>query len=139
MYLCCLVFFFFSSRRRHTRCALVTGVQACALPIYLASYRDPAVILIDHLKEINVAAELELVDSTMWYNRMTRKDYAIALNNTGIALDEPDVKFFENYACDSQSNYTRYSNKEAEQSIVAQPSMNDQAKSKQTDWEIGRR
>src|SRR3546814_1814255 len=28
---CC--FFFFSSRRRHTRCALVTGVQTCALPI----------------------------------------------------------------------------------------------------------
>src|SRR3546814_18964670 len=25
--------FFFSSRRRHTRCALVTGVQTCALPI----------------------------------------------------------------------------------------------------------
>src|SRR3546814_9615001 len=30
----CVVFFFFSSRRRHTRCALVTGVQTCALPIY---------------------------------------------------------------------------------------------------------
>src|SRR3546814_10126994 len=29
------VFFFFSSRRRHTRCALVTGVQTCALPILL--------------------------------------------------------------------------------------------------------
>src|SRR3546814_2262903 len=29
--LCC--FCFFSSRRRHTRCALVTGVQTCALPI----------------------------------------------------------------------------------------------------------
>src|SRR3546814_6626612 len=28
-----LVVFFFSSRRRHTRCALVTGVQTCALPI----------------------------------------------------------------------------------------------------------
>src|SRR3546814_6878049 len=27
--------FFFSSRRRHTRCALVTGVQTCALPICL--------------------------------------------------------------------------------------------------------
>src|SRR3546814_8436715 len=27
------VYFFFSSRRRHTRCALVTGVQTCALPI----------------------------------------------------------------------------------------------------------
>src|SRR3546814_11641711 len=30
LYIC---FFFFSSRRRHTRCALVTGVQTCALPI----------------------------------------------------------------------------------------------------------
>src|SRR3546814_2654618 len=30
----CVLFFFFSSRRRHTRCALVTGVQTCALPIY---------------------------------------------------------------------------------------------------------
>src|SRR3546814_12133732 len=29
-----IFFFFFSSRRRHTRCALVTGVQTCALPIY---------------------------------------------------------------------------------------------------------
>src|SRR3546814_4473719 len=28
------MYFFFSSRRRHTRCALVTGVQTCALPIY---------------------------------------------------------------------------------------------------------
>src|SRR3546814_7060470 len=31
-YLFC-AYFFFSSRRRHTRCALVTGVQTCALPI----------------------------------------------------------------------------------------------------------
>src|SRR3546814_7570627 len=30
-----LCLFFFSSRRRHTRCALVTGVQTCALPIWL--------------------------------------------------------------------------------------------------------
>src|SRR3546814_5317185 len=31
-----VLFFFFSSRRRHTRCALVTGVQTCALPIWYA-------------------------------------------------------------------------------------------------------
>src|SRR3546814_2530464 len=30
----CSGVFFFSSRRRHTSCALVTGVQTCALPIY---------------------------------------------------------------------------------------------------------
>src|SRR3546814_2859372 len=37
-----LCFFFFSSRRRHTRCALVTGVQTCALPIYLGEETAPA-------------------------------------------------------------------------------------------------
>src|SRR3546814_7800699 len=31
-------FFFFSSRRRHTRCALVTGVQTCALPIWAHTF-----------------------------------------------------------------------------------------------------
>src|SRR3546814_3255849 len=30
-----IMYFFFSGRRRHTRCALVTGVQTCALPISL--------------------------------------------------------------------------------------------------------
>src|SRR3546814_1431645 len=34
--------FFFSSRRRHTRCALVTGVQTCALPIWSSSARTDA-------------------------------------------------------------------------------------------------
>src|SRR3546814_1139519 len=35
--------FFFSSRRRHTRCALVTGVQTCALPIFRPQLRRSAV------------------------------------------------------------------------------------------------
>src|SRR3546814_7618156 len=43
LYMLCSVFdFFFSSRRRHTRCALVTGVQTCALPISRVSLRSRA-------------------------------------------------------------------------------------------------
>src|SRR3546814_4923458 len=34
--------FCFSSRRRHTRCALVTGVQSCALPIYRSAQKTPS-------------------------------------------------------------------------------------------------
>src|SRR3546814_9654648 len=44
----CSYFFFFSSRRRHTRCALVTGVQTCALPILLRSvhrYASDAMVM----------------------------------------------------------------------------------------------
>src|SRR3546814_10235082 len=40
----CYVVCFFSSRRRHTRCALVTGVQTCALPIF-ANLSDHVVML----------------------------------------------------------------------------------------------
>src|SRR3546814_13450502 len=36
--------FFFSSRRRHTRCALVTGVQTCALPIYTWDKREATIL-----------------------------------------------------------------------------------------------
>src|SRR3546814_1713963 len=45
--MCCLLF---SSRRRHTRCALVTGVQTCALPIYLSIDVSPLDTLIDYLR-----------------------------------------------------------------------------------------
>src|SRR3546814_10053477 len=42
VYMCFILFFFlfffFSSRRRHTRCALVTGVQTCALPIFSSQF-----------------------------------------------------------------------------------------------------
>src|SRR3546814_4402929 len=47
--------FFFSSRRRHTRCALVTGVQTCALPIcYRVRFlsRDPGIKLFDGITDL---------------------------------------------------------------------------------------
>src|SRR3546814_6950647 len=69
--------FFFSSRRRHTRCALVTGVQTCALPIYLAGalachlsvakklFDDRRGITLDRDQMLGAAKALlvELVDS----------------------------------------------------------------------------
>src|SRR3546814_5605364 len=45
------VCFFFSSRRRHTRCALVTGVQTCALPI-LAAMIDSLSVSGKHLEPL---------------------------------------------------------------------------------------
>src|SRR3546814_9544397 len=64
--LVCWYFFFFSSRRRHTRCALVTGVQTCALPIYPkrhARERDREALDFDplHVREREVEAERALI------------------------------------------------------------------------------
>src|SRR3546814_3723007 len=53
------VFFFFSSRRRHTRCALVTGVQTCALPISRFPFvpADPAQLAADCYEAFNIQVE----------------------------------------------------------------------------------
>src|SRR3546814_20065773 len=58
------MFFFFSSRRRHTRCALVTGVQTCALPIFreeVAEGRQAYVVcpLIGESEKLEVASAEE--------------------------------------------------------------------------------
>src|SRR3546814_3680000 len=42
----CMYVFFFSSRRRHTSCALVTGVQTCALPISVGDCMKPDRIIV---------------------------------------------------------------------------------------------
>src|SRR5262249_34656603 len=67
----------------------------------IATFRDPAVILIDQLRQIWVDGELEVIDTSIYYNRVFKKDYAVALNLTGSAVDDPDVTFFEGYACGS--------------------------------------
>src|SRR3546814_540943 len=60
--------FFFSSRRRHTRCALVTGVQTCALPIYYIHddryYFAPALTWKpDEANELTVLARWQKADT----------------------------------------------------------------------------
>src|SRR3546814_2851757 len=57
-----LFFFFFSSRRRHTSCALVTGVQTCALPIFLVAAAGPltniflAILSALSIKHLNIGS-----------------------------------------------------------------------------------
>ena len=42
------------------------------------SYRDAAVLLVDQLNKIYFDTELEVIESSVWYNRITRTDYAVA-------------------------------------------------------------
>ncbi|MEO6781807.1 MAG: ABC transporter substrate-binding protein, partial [Bradyrhizobium sp.] len=73
-------------------------------------YRDPAVILIDQLKSIYIDADLDVVETANWFSKVARKDYALGLNLTGNAVDDPDQSFYENYSCHSERNYTNYCN-----------------------------
>jgi len=102
-------------------------------------YRDPAVILIDQLKEIYIDGELDVVETANWFSKVARKDYAVGLNLTGNAVDDPDQGFYENYACGSERNYTDYCNKDL-QKLFDQQSMEPNAeKRRKLVWEIDKK
>ena len=104
----------------------------------IATYRDPAVILIDHLKEIFIEGELDVVETSVWFGKMARRDYAVGLNLTGNAVDDPDQAFYENYSCGSERNVTGYCNKPLEAAFDAQSQELDVAKRRAMVWEIDR-
>jgi peptide/nickel transport system substrate-binding protein len=105
----------------------------------IAIYRDPAVILMDHLKQIYVDPELDVVDTTIWHRKIVRGEYSVGLNLTGLAVDDPDVNFVENYSCGSERNYSRYCNPEVDALIAAQSKQFDIAKRKAIVWQIERK
>jgi peptide/nickel transport system substrate-binding protein len=105
----------------------------------IAAYRDPAVILIDHLKKVYIEGELEPLDTPVWYARMARKDYAVGMNVQGIGIDDPDVVFYETFSCGSERNYTNYCNPVLQKMFDQQSVMTDQAKRRSLVWEIDKR
>jgi len=103
------------------------------------SFRDPAVILIDQLKEIYIDGELDTVETANWHAKVTRKDYSVALNGTGSGVDDPDQQFYENYACGSDRNYSGYCNPELDKEFERQSAEADQEKRKKLVWQIDRK
>jgi peptide/nickel transport system substrate-binding protein len=102
-------------------------------------FRDPAVILIDQLREIYIDGELEVVETANWFPKVYRKDYKIGLNLTGAGVDDPDAQFYENYACGSDRNYTGYCNPEIDKMFDLQSIERDQEKRRLLVWEIDKR
>ena len=105
----------------------------------VAPYRDPAVILIDQLKQIYIDGDLNPLDTTQWYPMLARKDYKVALNVTETAVDDPDPAFYENYVCGAQRNYTGYCNPEVDKLVDRQSAETDTDKRKELVWQIERK
>src|SRR3546814_4985051 len=74
-------FVFFSSRRRHTRCALVTGVQTCALPIWhlqqagcdLAAGPAPADVVVALRDRVQTLKDM-VERAVVWYQPLAQYD-----------------------------------------------------------------
>src|SRR3546814_9051388 len=83
---CVGLIFFFSSRRRHTRCALVTGVQTCALPISPSELKQAA-----PAKVVTVKAGYQDVGYCIEQNLPP----PVGVGSKGIPSHYPDKKLFK--------------------------------------------
>jgi peptide/nickel transport system substrate-binding protein len=94
----------------------------------ISSYVDVAIWVVEQLQQVWIDATLEQVESGRWNAQRARVDFTLAANLTGAAADDPDVVLFENFACDSPRNYSRYCNRELEKKFGAQSMETDPAR-----------
>jgi len=104
----------------------------------LRDYRDPAVILIDQLKEVYFDGELETIDNTIYFPKILRKDYTVGLNNS-LSGPDPDPILDMLYGCGSSLNWNNYCNPEADKLIEQQSIEDDQEQRKELVWAIERK
>ena len=97
--------------------ALVIGFVTVLLGVALV-FVVP--LLIDQLRHIYIDGELEPIDAAVYFNRLYQKNYTIALNATGSAVDDPDQHFAENYGCGAPRNFNAYCSPQLTELIAAQ-------------------
>jgi peptide/nickel transport system substrate-binding protein len=113
------------------RVEMVTRAQ----PIYV----DMASFVINELKQVGIEATLKQIETAQWHALATRGDYQIGANLTGIGPDDPDANFYENYACGSPRNYTKYCNEQLSKLVDEQSQEIDPKKRLALVHEIQRR
>jgi len=101
-------------------------------------YRDPAVLLIDQLKQVYIDGELDVVDTAQYFPKIQRKDFTVALNFQTAGPDpDPIVHLF--YGCGSGLNWDGYCNPEVDKMIEQQSREADPDRRKQLLWTIERK
>jgi len=103
----------------------------------LPVYRDPAVILIDQLKQVYIDGELEMIDLSRYFPKIMRKEFTVGLNLQTSGPDpDPILDLF--YGCGSSLNWDGYCNPEVDKLIAQQSQEADEARRKQLVWKIER-
>jgi peptide/nickel transport system substrate-binding protein len=95
---------------------LKISVSTRAHPIYI----DIASYIIDQFKQVGIESVLEQVETGVWHAKMTRGEFEVAVNLTGIGPDDPDANLYENFKCGSPRNYSAYCNEEIDRLIEQQ-------------------
>jgi peptide/nickel transport system substrate-binding protein len=103
------------------------------------AWRNPAVLLASQLKEIYIDAELDLVDTALWYPKMTRKDFGVGMVPIEAGVDDPDQMFYENFYTGAARNYAGYSDPEFDKLVDEQSMTADPEKREAIVWQAERK
>lgn len=110
-------------------------VSTRAIPIYV----DIAGYIIDQFHQVGIESTLEQVETGVWHAKMTRREFDVAVNATGIGPDDPDANLYENFKCGSARNYSAYCSEEVDHMIEQQSQIVEQKKRLQLVNEIDKR
>jgi peptide/nickel transport system substrate-binding protein len=102
----------------------------------IAIYLDFSGFVISDLKQVGIEATLKQVDTAQWHPMVTRREFHIGTNLTGLGVDDPDANFYENYACGSPRNYGDYCNEEVMRLIDQQSQEIDPKKRLALVWQL---
>ena len=102
----------------------------------IAIYLDFSGFVISDLKQVGIEATLKQIDTAQWHPMVTRREFHMGTNLTGLGVDDPDANFYENYACGSPRNYGDYCNEEVMRLIEQQSQEIDQKKRLALVWQI---
>jgi peptide/nickel transport system substrate-binding protein len=101
----------------------------------LTIYRDPAVIMLDQLKQVYIDAELELIDTSRYFPKIMRKEFTVSVNLQTSGAEAIDLF----YGCGSSLNWDGYCNADVDRLLVEQSEASDEERRKQLLWAIERK
>ncbi len=104
-----------------------TYIVRASSPLFLVN----GSLVADQLRTIYIEGEIEQKEYTVHTGAILKGAYTLSYHNTGAAVDDPDVVFYEGYSCASPRNYTKYCNREVEAKIDEQSATVDPVKRKQ--------
>ena len=124
--------------RRSSATGRITGSRSRCRCATFYTLRDPAVIMIDQLKQVYIDGDLETIDTTNWFPKVMRKDYIVGLTGAGSGLD-PDQNLQLLLRVRRRIELQWICSPEVDKRIDRQSSEADQEKRKRLVWEIERK
>ncbi|PYN11784.1 MAG: peptide ABC transporter substrate-binding protein [Candidatus Rokuibacteriota bacterium] len=105
----------------------------------ISLYVDFASFVINELRQVGIDGTLRQVETAQWHPLVTRREFEIAANLTGLGVDDPDANLYENYACGSPRNYGDYCDDQVMQLVEQQSREIDPKKRLAIVWQIQRK